>query len=516
MSRTRHIIGIDISTQTVSAMLIGVGEIDGHPAEIIASDAWMERRMCKQKMWRKNPAVWLELVKDSIAGLKKIAREAGAAESVGISTTFPGCLAVLDDGFIDPQFVSLYDNTDDAGICTDDFDAALALAERETLNRIWPGSMAGGLAHLIKSRGLRLDKVRRIVPPNTAIACQLLRSAGCMPDPSALFSDFTQTTVSGLYDARSGAPVPKHVGDLLLRAVRGIDLDRLKTLLPNAAPAWRNVVPAGCLDAVRKLLGLPELRSVSIGAGDSALGTLALIGDRETIINVRGSSDSPTMLVDAPRPCTCRRETVLHFPLPTATCLGDSPWCVVAPMLRSGRVWDWVRNLRFAADDPEADAKLEGLAREAFHVKHDRAPLQFDPALGGERAPSWDARAVGSIVGLVESHGLGDIALAALEGISKRLAECIDLMESRYEVRTTKLLLAGGPTRNELWNAITKARTGKQTYATNFSDASLLGAGLLGYAALYDGLEDDRRVADRLLAAARLSASHPRIAPREL
>ncbi len=186
-------------------------------------------------------------------------------------------------------------------------------------------------------------------------------------------------------------------------------------------------------------------------------------------------------------------------------------------MLRSGRVWDWVRNLRFEAGDPDADAKLEALALEAFHVKHEGGhgdpPLQFSTALGGERAPHWDAKAVGSIVGLVESHGIGDIALAALEGMSGTLGDCIKLMESRYEVRTSKLLLVGGPARNRLWNAITQAGTGKQTFATTFSDASLLGAALLGYAALYDGSETDRRISERLLAISRLSSGHPLVAP---
>lgn len=516
MSRTRRVIGIDISTQTVTAILVGVEERDGRPAELVLSDRWIERRPCRDEFSRKNPAVWLELARNCVAGLKEIVAEAETVESIGVSTTFPGCFAVFEDGFVDPRFVSLYDNTDDAGVCKDEFDAALALAERETLNRLWAGSMAVGLAHLVKSRGLRLDKAAKIVPANTAFACELLRAAECPPDPAAVFSDFTQTTVSGLYEARSGEPVPKGVARLLLRAAPEIDLDRLRTLLPSAVPAWRNVVSVASVGAVRKLLGLPGLTSVAIGAGDSALGTLALMADRGTIVNIRGSSDSPTMLVDAPKPCTGGRETVLHFPLPTATSLSDAPWCVVAPMLRSGRVWDWVRNLRFAADDPEADAKLEALAREAFHVKRKDAPLRFDTALGGERAPLWNGQAVGSIVGLVESHGIGDIALAALEGMSNTLSECIKLMESRYDVRTTRLLLAGGPARNELWNAITQVCTGKQTCATTFSDASLLGAALLGYAALYDGSEDDRRVSERLLAAARLSANHPLVAAREL
>jgi hypothetical protein len=35
-------------------------------------------------------------------------------------------------------------------------------------------------------------------------------------------------------------------------------------------------------------------------------------------------------------------------------------------MLRSGKVWDWVRRLRFADDDPRADTELEKLATVAL------------------------------------------------------------------------------------------------------------------------------------------------------
>lgn len=533
-SAIRHIIGIDISTQTVTAMLIGVVEEDGSPAELVVSGAWMESRPCRDEISRKNPAVWLELVRECVAGLKKTAREAELAEAIGVGTTFPGCFAVLADGSVDPQFASLYDNTHDAGICGGVFDEALGRAESETLNRMWPGNMAIGLAHLVRSGGLRLEGVARIVPPNTAFAYELLGAAGCGPDPDGLFSDFTQTAISGLYNARSGEPVPAGVADLLRRAAPEIDPDQLRKLLPGAEPSWRNVVSGEAVGAVRELLGLPKLASVSIGAGDSSLGTLALMGDRETVINVRGSSDSPMILVDAPKPCAGPRETVLHFPLPTATCLSDAPWCVVAPMLRSGRVWDWVRNLRFAEGEPDADAKLEALALEALTSRRggspcpptfgrhgdrplqasgDGPPLRFDTALGGERAPLWDAQATGSIVGLVESHGIGDIAVAALEGMSSTLSECIKLMESRYGIQTSRLLLVGGPARNKLWNWITQAGTGKQTFATTFSDASLLGAALLGYGALYDGSEADPHIAQRLLALSRLSSSHPLVAP---
>jgi sugar (pentulose or hexulose) kinase len=512
MSEIRHIIGIDISTQTITAILIGAREENGAPVELVISSAWTESRPCRDEIGRKSPAVWVELVRECIAGLKKKAREAEMAEAVGVSTTFPGCFAVLHDRAIDPRFGSLYDNTDDAGICSGGLDEALGRAESETINRMWPGNMAIGLAHLVRSEGLRLDDAAAVVPPNTAFAHELLRLAGFIPDPGDLMTDFTQATISGLYDLRSGEPVPPGVADLLAKAMPGFDADLLRSLLPKPAPSWRNTIPAESLPAVRELLGLPKLASVSIGAGDSPLGTLALLSGSNTVINVRGSSDSPMIVVDSPRPRTGPRETVLHYPLPTATGLTDSPWCVVAPMLRSGRVWDWVRNLRFSEGDGDADAQLEALALEAARRGSSSKPI-FETALGGERAPLWDASATGSITGLVESHNIGDIALAALEGMSKALAACIRLMEDRYQVSPENMLLVGGPAKNRLWNWITQAHTRKKTFATTFSDASLLGAALLGYGALYDGREHDSAIAARLLSVSRLSSSHQLIAP---
>lgn len=512
MNPIRHLIGIDISTQTVSAILIGVLESDSRPVELIISSAWVESLPCRDEISRKSVDVWVDLVRDCIRRLKRKAKEAEVAEAIGISTTFPGCFTILRDGRIDPRFVSLYDNTNDAGICGGSYDIELGRAESETCNRMWPGNMAIGLAHLMRSMGLTLDMAAGVVPPNTAFAHQLLRSAGYDGGCGELVTDFSHLGISGLYDARSGEPVPPGVADLLEKAVPGIDIGMLKNLLAKPVPSWRNCVPAGAMPALRKLLGLQELKSVSVGAGDSPLGALALLSDRDTIINVRGSSDSPMIVIDSPKPHLGTREVVLHYPMPTAVGLNDAPWCVVAPMLRSGRVWDWVRGLRFDIDDPTADEALENLALQAAQ-KEDRLPVVFDTALGGERAPNWDAAASGALTGLVESHQIGDIALAALEGMSRTLGDCIKLMEQRYESSHEKMLLVGGPAKNALWNWITQQQTGKKIYATTFSDASLLGAALLGYGAMYDGCETDDLVAGRLKALSKLSARHELVAP---
>ena len=520
MSEIRHVIGVDISTQAITAMLIGVMEDEGSPSELIISSAWMASRPCRDEIARKMPSTWVQLIRECIVDLKHQARETELAVSIGISTTFPGIFVIPANGFIDPQFVSLYDNTDDVGILDGDFEELLGYAEADTFNRMWSGTMAVGVAHLVKSANLRLEDARAVVPPNTAFAYTLLRMAGADVNTKELISDFTQTIIGGLYDPSTGLPVPRNVVNLLNAAVPGVDWNHLKDILPRAVPSWRNVVPENTILSIRNLLGLPKLQSVSIGAGDSPLGALALLESPDTIINIRGSSDSPMIIIDSPKPRNTQRETVCHYPLPTVRNLSDSPWCAIAPMLRSGKVWDWVRRLRFPDDSPNADMELEVLAINALKRRL-RSPksslaskrLRFATALGGERAPDWNPNATGSINGLIEAHDIGDIALAALEGMSVSLRQCISASEERYGVRPNKLLIAGGPTRNNLWNWLTQIYTGKKTSVTTFSDASLLGAAMIGYGAFFDTHEDDSSIVRRLLAVSRLASSHPLISP---
>lgn len=520
MAQIRHALGIDISTQTITAMLIGVAEENNAPSELIISSAWIASRRCASEIERKTPDIWISLIRECIQDLKKAARETEQVEAIGISTTFPGIYAVLNDGSIDSRFVSLYDNTDDAGACFDGCEEVLARAEQDTLNRIWPGDMAVGLMHLIKSCGLRLEDTSALLPSNSAFAYSLLRTAGRITAAGDIPSDYTQTVISGLYDAESGESMPEGVGEMMRFLLPNVSTEDLRKRLPKTAPSWRNIIPQDAVAAVRELLGLPNLRSVSIGAGDSPLGSLALFIDSDTITNVRGSSDSPMIVVDAPRQRRTPRETVLHYPMPTVIKPSDSPWCVVAPTIRSGKVWDWVRRLCGVEDDPQFNLRLEHKALEALKRRlnapagsFESKPLIFNTALGGERAPDWNPQATGTISGLVEAHGIGDIALAALEGMSIRLSKNLSLMEERYEVSPSKLLVVGGPAKNALWNWVTQIFTGKKTLITTFSDASLMGSALLGYAAAFDGIEDDAAVSQRLKTLSNLASHHPLVSP---
>ena len=117
-----------------------------------------------------------------------------------------------------------------AGKKISDFEKELGRAEADTFNRVWPGNVAVGLLRLAASGGLDFGKLSAIVPPNTAFAHTLLRMAEFSQDPAQLFSDFTQTVISGLYDARTGSPLPQGTLDLLAAAAPDVRWDRLRAL----------------------------------------------------------------------------------------------------------------------------------------------------------------------------------------------------------------------------------------------------------------------------------------------
>jgi gluconokinase len=76
----------------------------------------------------------------------------------------------------------------------------------------------------------------------------------------------------------------------------------------------------------------------------------------------------------------------------------------------------------------------------------DREPdahgLTFLPFLGSERAPGWNGRARGAVVGLTFDTEPLDIAQAALEGVAYRFAEVLDLLPDVREIVSTGHALA--------------------------------------------------------------------------
>jgi len=86
--------GIDISTQTVSAMLVGVREVEGKLSELLIVPGWVVSRPYGGPSERKDPLAWVRLARECLADLLAAVPEAGLVQGLRVSTTFPGAFPI--------------------------------------------------------------------------------------------------------------------------------------------------------------------------------------------------------------------------------------------------------------------------------------------------------------------------------------------------------------------------------------------------------------------------------------
>jgi xylulokinase len=119
--------------------------------------------------------------------------------------------------------------------------------------------------------------------------------------------------------------------------------------------------------------------------------------------------------------------------------------------------------------------QLSALAGEA-HLAH--VPL-FLPHLGGERAPLWDAGAMGSFTGLTPATGRAELARAVLEGVAYAARLVFDSLEQSAGRGACVIHHAGGGSAPELWCRIRADVLGKPLRRAANRDAGVLGAALM-------------------------------------
>jgi gluconokinase len=124
---------------------------------------------------------------------------------------------------------------------------------------------------------------------------------------------------------------------------------------------------------------------------------------------------------------------------------------------------------------------------EAFSVP-DSAGLIFLPYLLGERAPMYDPKASGVFLGIHIQHNRAHFKRAILEGICfelKSIAQAVEEVVHPVE----RVVASGGFVKSDRWVQLLADILGKPITVNSQSDASALGAALVGFQAL--GLNAD-------------------------
>ena len=105
------------------------------------------------------------------------------------------------------------------------------------------------------------------------------------------------------------------------------------------------------------------------------------------------------------------------------------------------------------------------------------------PWLGGARAPWWRDDVDVELVGVTTDHGPGDVAGAAIEGVARDLARCLDAMSTDGGPMIDALAATGRGASEPLWLEILTATTGLPAVVRRSADTHV-GSAAVGAAML--------------------------------
>jgi sugar (pentulose or hexulose) kinase len=248
----------------------------------------------------------------------------------------------------------------------------------------------------------------------------------------------------------------------VLLDVSGIDRARLPEVL------WPGDRLGTLTAAAAEALGLPAGIPVAAGAGDTPCGALAmgLAGEGEMAVTC-GSTDSLASL----------QRTAVFSPRTINIAYMDAcAWLAIAPMNATGAAVDWFVET-FLGRARDRYERFFALAAEA---PPGSGGAVFLPYLRGERSPVYDPSARGVFFGLTPRSGLAEMARAVLEGVAFGHRQILGMADVRLGRRVARVIASGGGTRNPLWRQIRADAADRPYVYSDCTEASALGAALLG------------------------------------
>jgi gluconokinase len=265
----------------------------------------------------------------------------------------------------------------------------------------------------------------------------------------ARVTDTSCASGTGLLDLASGTWDDEALG------LAGLDADHLGTLVAPTDVVGR--LRTGDWD-------VPAGTPVVAGGGDGPLANLGVGAVRPGVAACSiGTSGALRVTVD--RPEVDPRGRVFCYGLV------EDRWVVGGAITNGGVVLDWARET--------FGGEVGDLLAAAGAVPAGADGLLALPHLLPERAPHWDARGAGALVGLHRAHGPGHVVRALLEGVCLQLRLVLDSMREAGmtvdEVRAT-----GGFARSALWRRLLTDALDMPVGFPAVDQGSAYGAALLG------------------------------------
>ncbi|MEM3678099.1 MAG: FGGY-family carbohydrate kinase [Candidatus Bathyarchaeia archaeon] len=146
-----------------------------------------------------------------------------------------------------------------------------------------------------------------------------------------------------------------------------------------------------------------------------------------------------------------------------------------------GGLIEWLLNNFYTGHTYDDLEKLSDISAAA-------SGLIFLPYLMGERAPLWDDKVRGCLLGIERFHSKDDMARAVLESTGFVLRSLIEAIEENG-IQVNRIYASGGLARIDLINQIKADITGKRIYRLKEAESTALGAYCLARGALEPGFD---------------------------
>lgn len=153
--------------------------------------------------------------------------------------------------------------------------------------------------------------------------------------------------------------------------------------------------------------------------------------------------------------------------------LAQDTWLVGGATNNGGNILEWFQGLW-----PDLKPSFEKLTQLAATSPPGARGLLFLTFLAGERSPTWNPSARGTMLGLTLSHGLEDITRALFEGVclqvTSMLQTVIEVMGMPHTLRAT-----GGFAKSPFWLQMMADISGLPLQITSTTQGSAFGAAVM-------------------------------------
>jgi len=272
-------------------------------------------------------------------------------------------------------------------------------------------------------------------------------------------------------------------------------LAEYRSLFPD--PSYSDEVVGEVTEEAARETGLTPGIPVVAGGGDRGCEVLgAGVIDSRRVEESTGTGSTTATTIDKPIADPLMRVvTTVH--------VIRGKWSIEAGMATGGAILRWFRD-QFAQGEAVL-AKLsrrrayEFLDMEAEYIPPGSNGLIVLPFFAGARAPRWNPRAKGVILGLTVYHTRAHVFRALMEGVAYEIRKILEVLEE-LGIKCEELRLLGGGGKTPTWARIKADITGRRVVMLEFLDAALVGDAILagvGVKALRDykeGIEKFVRV----------------------